>query len=76
MAIPIKLLWNLQIKRVEKIGVGIAFSFGVITIVCAIIRAVSLSGAAGSGVIPISWLILWASIEGGIGILLDLIYTL
>ena len=65
MAIPIRLLWNLQVTFMEKISVGIAFIFGFITIICAIIRAVSLNTAASQDKsIPISWLILWASIEG------------
>lgn len=65
MAIPIRMLWNLQITFVEKISVGVAFIFGFITIICAIIRAVSLNTAAAQDkVIPITWLILWASIEG------------
>jgi hypothetical protein len=65
MALPIRLLWSLQITFVEKTGVGIAFIFGFITIICAIIRAVSLNTAASQDQsIPISWLILWASIEG------------
>jgi hypothetical protein len=68
MAIPIRLLWNLQITLVEKISVGIAFTFGFITIVAAIVRAVSQNSTARKHhVIPISWLILWASIEGMVG---------
>jgi hypothetical protein len=65
MAIPIRLLWNIHISLLQKISVGIAFTFGLITIVAAIVRAVSLNKAAGQeDVIPISWLTLWASIEG------------
>jgi hypothetical protein len=68
MAIPVRLLWNLQITVLEKLSVGIAFIFGIITIVAAIVRAVSLNTAASEAhVIPISWLILWASIEGLVG---------
>jgi hypothetical protein len=35
MAIPIRLLWNLQITLMEKVSVGIAFVFGFITITAA-----------------------------------------
>ncbi|KAG0645203.1 hypothetical protein D0Z07_8938 [Hyphodiscus hymeniophilus] len=76
MVIPIRLLWNLQITFVEKISVGVAFIFGFITIVCAIIRAVSLKSAAGQEkVIPITWLILWASIEGLAAIIVNCLPT-
>jgi hypothetical protein len=66
MAIPIRLLYTLQIRLREKITAGVAFVFGFITIIIAIIRAVSLNNlsAGKDQPIPISWLILWGSIEG------------
>ncbi|TQS33303.1 hypothetical protein Golomagni_06358, partial [Golovinomyces magnicellulatus] len=71
MALPIRLLWNLQISRIEKTCIGLAMSVGVITMVCAIIRASSLGKFAQSGQIPISWLALWASIECFIAIVVN-----
>jgi hypothetical protein len=67
MAIPVRLLWNLQISFIEKISVALAMCVGVITMVCAIVRASSLGVFASAGQIPISWLVLWASIEGFVG---------
>jgi hypothetical protein len=68
MAIPIRLLWNLQISPVEKGSVGIAFTFGFITVTAAVVSAVSLNSAASQKkAIPTTWLILWASIEGLVG---------
>lgn len=73
MAVPIRLLWNLQISRIQKISLALVMSVGVITMVCAIVRASSLGVFAEAGQIPISWLVLWATIEGLIGTS-DLVY--
>ena len=70
MAIPIRLLWNLQISRIEKISIALAMCVGVITMVCAIVRASSLGVFADAGQIPIPWLALWATIEGFVGTLI------
>jgi hypothetical protein len=67
MAVPIRLLWNLQIGRIEKLSIALVMCVGVITMVCAIVRASSLGVFAEAGQIPISWLVLWASIEGFVG---------
>ena len=67
MVIPIRLLWNLQVSRIEKLSVGLALCVGVITMICAIVRASSLGVFASAGQIPLSWLVLWASIEGFVG---------
>ncbi|KAL5375003.1 hypothetical protein DPSP01_011494 [Paraphaeosphaeria sporulosa] len=40
--LPWKLLWGLQLKTKEKIGVGIAMSMGLLAGVCAIIKGVHL----------------------------------
>ncbi|KIN03106.1 hypothetical protein OIDMADRAFT_195706, partial [Oidiodendron maius Zn] len=71
MAIPVRLLWNLQITRTEKISVALAMCVGVITMVCAIVRASSLGVFASAGQIPISWLVLWACIEGFVAIVVN-----
>jgi hypothetical protein len=67
MAFPIRLLWNLRISRMQKVAVGVAFSVGIITMICAIVRTSSLGVAANAGQIPISWLVLWAAVEGLVG---------
>lgn len=69
MTIPIRLLWNLQISRIEKICVGFAFSVGIITMLFAIIRVISLDTTSGSSTheVNTTWLILWAGVEGFVG---------
>jgi hypothetical protein len=67
MAFPIRLLWNLRISKIQKVGISIAFCVGILTMVCAIVRTSSLGVAANAGQIPISWLVLWAAIEGLVG---------
>jgi dipeptide/tripeptide permease len=59
MAVPIRVLWSLKVSRIEKISLGIVFAVGIITMVTAIIRSVSLeSSAASSGQVSTTWLIL------------------
>ena len=67
MTIPIRLLWNLQISPIEKLSIGFVFSVGVITMIFAIIRCVSLDSTAASGQVSSTWLALWAGIEGFVG---------
>jgi len=64
MSIPIRLLWNLQINVAEKISVGAAFSVGIITMIFAIVRVVSLDSSAKAGEVSPTWLALWGNIEG------------
>ncbi|KAH8816926.1 CFEM domain-containing protein [Xylogone sp. PMI_703] len=63
MSIPIRLLWTLRISALEKLSVGFAFSVGVITMVIAIIRVISLDNTTEDGEVNTSWLVLWAAIE-------------
>lgn len=67
MAIPTRLLWSLHISRVEKISISMVLCVGVVTMICAIIRASSLGVFAEAGQIPLPWLALWATIEGFVG---------
>ncbi|RFU29596.1 hypothetical protein B7463_g6733, partial [Scytalidium lignicola] len=69
MVIPIKLLWTLRISTFEKLSVGFAFSVGIITMIIAIIRVVSLDNSVQNGEVNTSWLILWAAIEVCVAIL-------
>ncbi len=64
MSIPIRLLWNLQINMAEKISVGGAFSVGIITMIFAIVRVVSLDTSVKAGEVSPTWLALWGNIEG------------
>ncbi|RDW59489.1 CFEM-containing protein [Coleophoma cylindrospora] len=69
MAIPIRLLWSLQKSIAERLSFGTVFSVGLITMVVAIIRAVSLHASISGGEFSAEWLILWACIEGAVAIL-------
>ena len=69
MAIPIGLLWNLQISTIEKLGLGVVFAVGIITMVFAIVRVVSLDASTSAGQVSTSWLILWGGVEGAVGMI-------
>ena len=65
MALPLRLLWNLQINRQQKTALAAIFSLGFIIIIFAIVRVVETS-ASIHHVDPV-WLALWSMIEAGIG---------
>jgi len=69
MAIPIRLLWNLRISMREKIGLAFIFTVGLITMVFAIVRTVSLEGTTSGGQVSTQWLILWGAVEGMVAII-------
>lgn len=69
MAIPIRLLWNLQISMREKLAVGVVFTVGLITMVFAIVRTVSLDSTTSGGQVSTEWLIFWGAIEGMVAII-------
>jgi hypothetical protein len=58
MVIPIRILWNLKISLIEKISISVIFVFGIITIVTAIVRVVSLESDSDDHQISTTWLIL------------------
>jgi hypothetical protein len=58
MVIPIRILWNLKISFIEKISISVIFVFGIITIVTAIVRVVSLESDSDDHQISTTWLIL------------------
>lgn len=69
MALPLRLLWNLRISFQQKFAVGIVFTVGIITMIFAIVRSVSLDGTTTAGQVSTQWLILWGAIEGMVAIL-------
>ncbi|KAJ2970132.1 hypothetical protein NQ176_g8332 [Zarea fungicola] len=69
MAVPLRVLWNLKISRVEKISIGLVFAVGLITMATAIIRSVTLNSTGGTGQVSTTWLMLWAGIEGAVAII-------
>lgn len=58
MLVPLRVLWNLKISRIEKISIGLVFAVGLITMVTAIIRSVTLSSTSGTGEVSTTWLML------------------
>ncbi|KAK0757885.1 hypothetical protein N5P37_009177 [Trichoderma harzianum] len=69
MAVPMRVLWGLQMSLVEKISIGVVFAVGLITMVTAIIRSVTLESSSTSGQVSTTWLIMWAAIEGAIAMI-------
>ncbi|KAJ3485602.1 hypothetical protein NLG97_g6778 [Lecanicillium saksenae] len=69
MAVPLRVLWNLKISRIEKISIGLVFAVGLITMATAIIRSVSLNSSSSTGQVSTTWLMLWAGIEGAVAII-------
>ncbi|KAH0544804.1 hypothetical protein FGG08_001033 [Glutinoglossum americanum] len=67
MALPMRLLWNLRISRAEKISVACIFGVGVICMIFATIRVISISQKAETGQASPTWLALWAVIEDSVG---------
>lgn len=68
MALPIRLIWNLQMKTRQKLSIGGLFCFGWVCIIISTIRVVQLGESKGGTPAP-SWLALWGTIEGSIGML-------
>ncbi|KAH0565992.1 hypothetical protein GP486_000603 [Trichoglossum hirsutum] len=67
MALPMRLLWNLRITAAEKISVACIFGVGVICMIFAVIRIISISEKAETGQASPTWLALWAVIEDSVG---------
>lgn len=71
MIIPIRVLVSLRITLVEKLSIGVVFIVGIITMVFAIVRVVSLNSSVNGGQVSTQWLMLWAAIEGVVGMSLS-----
>lgn len=76
MAIPISLIWNLQINLLEKLGIVLAFSAGLATIIIAFLRAFMLQKSGKDlkdvkQLVDVTWLCFWASIECCIAVVVN-----
>ncbi|CAI6336544.1 unnamed protein product [Periconia digitata] len=70
MFLPIRLVWNLQMARSEKVGILILFSGGFVCIIFATLRAVQVGVQHGKAVSPDpKWLTLWTVIEVSMAII-------
>jgi hypothetical protein len=69
MLLPIRLVWNLQMARGQKIAVIALFASGFVCIAFATIRVVQIGIRAGNDISPSpTWLALWTIIESAIAI--------
>lgn len=69
MFLPIRLTWNLQMPRAQKVGVFVLFGSGFICIAFATLRVVQL-GIDGRGRTTTpepKWMLLWTVLECSIG---------
>lgn len=74
MALPLRLLWNLQVNRQQKWALATIFSLGFIIIIFAIVRVIE-TRASAHHVDPV-WLALWSMIEASVGMLRLQLYGL
>lgn len=70
MVLPLRLIWNLQMKRAQKLSIGGLFCVGWICIIVATIRVAQLGSSSADGTPLPSWLALWGIIEASVGKLL------
>lgn len=67
MAIPVSLIWRLQINIYEKLGIGIAFSAGLATVIVALLRGFMLAKSGKDAqdklLVDITWLCCLANVE-------------
>jgi hypothetical protein len=71
MALPIRLIWNLQMPRTQKLGIVALFGIGIILIAVATLRVAQIGGKAQSSSQPsASWLALWGVIETSIAVII------
>lgn len=71
MALPIRLIWNLQMPRTQKAGIMALFGIGTILITVATLRVVQIGTKAQSSSQPsASWLALWGVIECSIAVII------
>jgi hypothetical protein len=69
MILPIRISWNLQVRRRRKIAIIALFASGFVCIAFATLRAVQVGRQSrGDDDVDPIWLGLWSIIEGGVAI--------
>lgn len=69
MALPIKLVWNLQMARVQKVAVIALFASGIVCMAFATLRVVQIGIKSENSTAPSpTWLALWTIVENAIAI--------
>jgi hypothetical protein len=67
MGIPVQILYTLRISTAQKLSLGVVFTVGIITMIVAIVRVISLDSSKENGNVSATWLMLFAVIEGTVG---------
>ncbi|OJD19057.1 hypothetical protein AJ78_00929 [Emergomyces pasteurianus Ep9510] len=71
MALPVKLLWSLQLPLVQKASLGGLFSIGFVCIAMATTRVIQIGSKANNNSTPSSsWLAFWGILETGIAVII------
>lgn len=69
MLLPWKLIWLLRLPLMEKVALGGVFCVGLVCVIMAVVRTVSVGVEARSVNTPSSsWLVFWALIEAAIAV--------
>ncbi|KAF2279162.1 uncharacterized protein EI97DRAFT_371273 [Westerdykella ornata] len=72
MVLPIRLTWNLQMDRGQKIGIMVLFGSSFICIVFATLRVVQIGSRPNrirGGTPELTWLILWTVLETSVAVI-------
>lgn len=75
MVLPLRLIWNLQMRPNQKLSIGGLFCIGWVCIIAATIRVAQIGGNISKGQPAPSWLVLWGIIEASIGRSPDLSFS-
>ena len=70
MALPLALIWNLQLAFAKKVGIAVLFCVGIFAIAAAVVRVVSIGVRAQNATPSSSWLAFWGIIESGIAVII------
>lgn len=71
MALPIRLVWNLQMARGQKVAVVALFASGFVCIAFATLRVIQIGMRTGNSASPSpTWLALWTIIENAIAVVI------
>lgn len=70
MALPIGLIYNLQLSLARKAGIIALFCIGWLAIAAAVVRVVSIGTKAGGSTPSSSWLAFWGILETGLVVII------
>lgn len=67
MVFPLRVLWNLKLSPLRKLGIMSVFGVGILCMVTSTIRVAQIRAKSGTKQPSPSWLEVWAMVETGIG---------